>query len=110
MTPTVPAPATIADRRHLGGRVGLDMRTQVAQIIDVEGSASAYRDGRGPERSHRDEARRPQRQAVLRRYTDPASFRFRPKPVRSSKDWMDSGDYDRAVAELVGDDPEMRTQ
>ena len=32
-------------------------------------------------------------------------------PVRAAiADWVDSGDYDRAVAELVADDPQMRTQ
>lgn len=25
-------------------------------------------------------------------------------------DWVDSGDYDRAVAELVADDPDLQTQ
>lgn len=25
-------------------------------------------------------------------------------------DWADSGDYDRAVAELVADDPDLQTQ
>lgn len=25
-------------------------------------------------------------------------------------DWVDSGDYDRAVAEIVADDPDLQTQ
>jgi len=25
-------------------------------------------------------------------------------------DWLDSGDYDRAVAEIVADDPDLQTQ
>lgn len=26
------------------------------------------------------------------------------------RDWLDSGDYDRIVAELVADDPDLQTQ
>lgn len=35
---------------------------------------------------------------------------FPPEAAAILKDWVDSGDYDRAVAELVADDPDMRTQ
>ncbi len=36
-----------------------------------------------------------------------------PLPPEASavlKDWVDSGDYDRAVEEIVADDPDLATQ
>jgi hypothetical protein len=34
-----------------------------------------------------------------------------PEAAREAlRDWVDSGDYDRAVAEIVADDPDMQAQ
>ncbi len=33
-----------------------------------------------------------------------------PEARAALKDWVSSGDYDRAVAELVADDPDLATQ
>lgn len=43
--------------------------------------------------------------------TPPPSDGLSPPEARAVlKDWVDSGDYNRAVAEIAADDPEFRTQ
>lgn len=42
----------------------------------------------------------------------PRSISFEPLPQEAHAvliDWVKSGDYDRAVAEIVADDPDLRT-
>lgn len=40
----------------------------------------------------------------------PSSDGISPAVRAAVADWVDSGDYDRAVAELVADDPDLQTQ
>ncbi len=39
----------------------------------------------------------------------PPSEGISPAVRAAVADWMDSGDYDRAVAEIVADDPDLQT-
>lgn len=40
----------------------------------------------------------------------PPSEGLSPAARAAVADWVDSGDYDRAVAEIVADDPDLQTQ
>lgn len=85
-------------RRGDGGGTLRSMSTR--EILDPELQSVVER--------ARDQAR--QRGELLEGPSDPPSSDLSPAARSALAEWVASGDYDRAVAEIIADDPDLATQ